>query len=157
MGYKKLDEIMELLNDELDGFNKAIDKLELLTKNTDKIKIQPDTSKIEEILGKHLNSKKDMNIKIKESILNIEKQVTKARLLPKAQLWLHYSIWIISFVIIGYLTFKISRIDDIQEKAFTKGEQQVILKMKGYFEQNPKHYQSYQNWVKEKDSAPNQK
>ena len=28
MGYKKLDEIMELLTEELDGFNKSLDKLE---------------------------------------------------------------------------------------------------------------------------------
>ena len=30
MGYKKLDEVMELLTDELDGFNKALNKLQLL-------------------------------------------------------------------------------------------------------------------------------
>ena len=43
MGYKKLDEIMELLTEELDGFNRSLDKLEKLTKNVDGIKIRPDT------------------------------------------------------------------------------------------------------------------
>ena len=38
MGYKKLDEVMELLSDELDGFNKAMDRLERLTENVDKSK-----------------------------------------------------------------------------------------------------------------------
>ncbi len=37
MGYKKLDEVMELLNDELDGFNKSVDRLERLTQNVDNI------------------------------------------------------------------------------------------------------------------------
>ena len=50
MGYKKLDEVMELLNDELDGFNKALEKLEKLTENVDNIKISPDTSQIEHML-----------------------------------------------------------------------------------------------------------
>ena len=48
MGYKKLDEVMELLSDELDGFNKSIDRLERLTQNTDNIKVIPDTSEIEQ-------------------------------------------------------------------------------------------------------------
>lgn len=157
MGYKKLDEIMELLNDELDGFNKAINRLELLTKNTDKIKIQPDTSNIENILREHLNFKKGMDLRIQESILNTQKQISKARLISKAQLWLHYSIWIISLIIIGYLSFKISRIDDIQDKAFARGERHVISNLRIYFEQNQEHYQLYQKWVKEKDSIPNQK
>ena len=50
MGYKKLDEIMELLTDELDGFNRSIVRLEQLTQNTDNIKVIPDTSEIESLL-----------------------------------------------------------------------------------------------------------
>ena len=38
MGYKKLDEVMELLTDELDGFNKALNKLQRLTKNVKDIR-----------------------------------------------------------------------------------------------------------------------
>ena len=157
MGYKKLDEVMELLNDELDGFNKAIGRLEQLTQNVDNIKIQPDTSDIERLLREHLDSEKDKNIRIQESIHNIEKHFLKARSVPKVQLWLHYSIWFISLVIIGYLAFRVSRTGDIQERAFAEGEQQIISNLRGYFDQNPEHYQSYQKWIKEKDSVPNQK
>ena len=88
---------------------------------------------------------------------NITEQISKARLVPRAQLFIHYSIWIISLIIIGYLAFKISRIDAVQEKAFAEGEQEVILNLRGYFDQNPEQYQSYQKWLKEKDSVPNQK
>ncbi len=157
MGYKKLDEVMEMLTDELDGFNKALDKLEKLTRNVDGIKIKPDTSEIERLLREHLNSEKDKNKRLQESIHNIEKHILKARAVPKAQLWFHYSIWIISLVIIGYLAFRVSRTGVIQERAFAEGEQQVISNLRGYFEQNPEHYQLYQKWIKEKDSVPNQK
>jgi hypothetical protein len=157
MGYKKLDEVMELLNDELNEFNKAIDRLEHLTKNTDNIKIQPDTSKIENMLQEHLDSEKAKNKRIQETLRNIGEQISKARMVPKVQLWLQYSIWIISLVIIGYMAFRVSRIETIQEKAFAKGEQQVISSLRGYFDENPEHYQSYRKWIKEKDSVNNKK
>ena len=157
MGYKKLDEVMELLTDELDGFNKSIVRLERLTHNVDNINIKPDTSKIESLLEEHLNSEKSKNLKLQESVHNIKEQIAKARLVPKVQLWLQYSIWFFSLVIIGYLGFKIARIDDIQERAFIEGEQEVISNLKGYFDQYPQHYESYLKWIKKKDSVPNQK
>lgn len=157
MGYKKLDEVMELLTDELDGFNKAITRLERLSQNTDNIKITPDTSEIERLLREYLESEKTKTERLKESVQEIRNQILKARLVPKIQLWIHYSIWFISLVVIGYLTFKVSGISSVQEKAFAKGEQEVISNLKGYFDQNPGHYKSYQKWLREKDSVPNQK
>ncbi|MBD0852579.1 DUF6730 family protein [Maribacter arenosus] len=156
MGYKKLDEIMELLSDELDGFNKSLEKLEGLTKNMDNIEIKPDTSQIDYLLKEHLDTEKAKSSRLQESILIIGKQISRARLVPKTQLWVHYSIWSISLVIIGYLAFRVSRIDHIQQKAFLEGRQQVISDLKGYFERYPGHYESYQKWIKEKNSAPNQ-
>ncbi|WP_437373385.1 DUF6730 family protein [Maribacter litoralis] len=157
MGYKKLDEVMELLTDELDGFNKSIVRLERLTQNMDNIKVIPDTTEIESLLREHLNSEKANNSKLQESVQGIRHQILKARLVPKIQLWIHYSIWFISLVIIGYLTFKVSGISAVQEKAFAKGEQEVISHLKGYFDQYPQHYESYRKWIKKKDSVPNQK
>ena len=157
MGYKKLDEIMELLTDELDGFNKSLVRLERLTQNTDNLKIKADTTEIERLLREHLNSEKANNSRLDESVRGITEQISKARLVPRSQLWLHYSIWITSLIIIGYLAFKVSRIDEMKEKAFAKGEQEVISNLKEYFDQYPEHYESYRKWIKKKDSVPNQK
>jgi hypothetical protein len=157
MGYKKLDEVMELLTDELDGFNKSIDRLERLNQNVENIKVIPDTSEIESLLREHLNSEKVNTERLQESVQDIRSQMLKARLVPKAQQWMQYSIWFISLVIIGYLALQVSRIGEVQEKVFTEGEQEVISSLKGYFDQNPGHYESYQKWLKEKDSVPNQK
>lgn len=149
MGYKKLDEIMELLSDELDGFNKSINRLERLTQNVENIKIKPDTAEIERMLLEHLNMQKDKGKVLQESINNIENHIVRARLVPKVQVWLHYSIWFISLVIIAYLAFRVSRTPDIQQRAFAEGEQQVISNLKGYFDQNPEQYRSYRKWIKE--------
>jgi hypothetical protein len=134
-----------------------LDKLEKLTKNVDNIKIKPDTSQIEYLLREHLDSEKAKNSKLQESVLNMEKRISKARLVPKTQVWLQYTIWFMCLVIIAYLVLQVSRIDHIQQKAFLEGRQQVISDLKGYFDQNPKHYESYQKWLKEKDSVPDQK
>jgi hypothetical protein len=157
MGYKKLDEVMELLTDELDGFNTSINRLERLAQNVKNIKIKPDTSEIERMLFKYLELEKQNNLKLQESLRNIEKRITKARLVTKVQLWLHYSIWFFSLLIIGYLAFKVSRTPDIRERAFAEGERQAVSNLKAYFENNPEQYQAYQKWIKEKDSVPNQK
>lgn len=157
MGYKKLDEVMELLNDELDGFNKSLIRLEGLTQNVDDIKIKPDTAEIQRMLLEHLNMQKDKGKVVQESIHHIENLLLKAKSVPKIQVWLHYSIWFISLVIIGYLAFRVSRTHDIRQRAFAEGEQQVISNLKGYFDQNPGQYRSYRKWIKEKDSVSNQK
>ena len=157
MGYKKLDEVMELLNDELDGFNKALEKLEKLTENVDNIKISPDTSQIEHMLKEHLNSERTKSERIQGSLQNFGQQISKARMVPKAQLWLQYAVWAISLVIIGYLSFQVSRIDQIQQGAFLDGKQAVIKDLKSYFDQYPEYYKTYQNWIKEKDSVPDEK
>ncbi len=78
MGYKKLDEVMELLTDELDGFNNSIVRLEHLTQNVENIKIKPDTSEFERLLGEHLTSEKTKNLKLQESVHKIEVQISKA-------------------------------------------------------------------------------
>jgi hypothetical protein len=157
MGYKKLDEVMELLNDELDGFNKALERLEKLTENVDNIKIKPDTSQIEYMLNEHLNTESAKSTRIQESVQKIGQQISKARMVPKVQLWLQYAIWAVFLVTIGLLAFQVARIDRIRERSYSTGRQEVISDLKGYFDHYPEHYQTYQNWIKEKDSVPHHK
>lgn len=51
---KKMDDIMELLTDEINGFQKSIEKLENLSKNLDEVKVKADTSNVEYHLKEHL-------------------------------------------------------------------------------------------------------
>ncbi len=157
MGYKKLDEVMELLTDELDGFNTSLDKLQKLTENVDNIKIVPDTAPIEFLLKEHLRAEQAQSSRIKEALEEINKKLSNARVVPKLQLWFHYAIWFISLIIIGYLVFQVSRIDQLQEKAFSEGKQAVISELNSYFDKYPEHYKTYQNWIEEKKSIPNHK
>lgn len=157
MGYKKLDEVMELLSDELDEFNKSIVRLERLIENTDNIKVMPDTAEIESLLREHLKAEKTKSTELQKLLIGINMQISKAKLIPKVQLWIHYSIWIISLVTIGYLGFQVSRISSMKDDAFTKGRLEKMSNVQGYFIQNPEHYESYQKWRNENKRVPNQK
>lgn len=108
MGYKKLDEVMELLSDELEGFNKSIKKLEKLTQNVDNINIKADTSNIEYYLQDHLRTEKGKSQKLQEAFQRMEKQLSKSQVIPKIQLWIHYGLYIIYIIIIGNLVFKLT-------------------------------------------------
>ena len=157
MGYKKLDEIMELLTDELDGFNKALAKLQRLTKNVEDIKIIPDTEKIERMLKTHLRHEKEQTSRLRESVRSLEECLAKASVISKFQKWNQYSIWAVSLLIIGYLAFKVSRIQELQEESFELGQKEIIENLQGYFDQYPEHLETYLQWKKERDSVPNQK
>ncbi len=148
---------MELLSDELDGFDKALDRLERLTQNVDNINIRPDSTEMETMLREHLTAEKAKISRLEGSLQNIGERVSKSSLIPKARLWLHYSIWIVSLIVIGYLSFRVSGIYDIREKAFAKGQEQVISSLRDYFARNPGHYESYLKWTEENKSVPNQK
>jgi hypothetical protein len=157
MGYKKLDEIMELLTDELDGFNKALNKLQRLTKNVEDIRILPDTSEIEQLLENHLKQEKEKTLNLQESVRSLKERLAKASVISRFRLWLHYSIWTISLLIICYLVFKVAEIEEIREESFSEGRQEVITSLRGYFDQYPEYYEDYEQWLKKNDSVPNHK
>lgn len=157
MGYKKLDEVMELLTDELDGFNKALAKLQRLTKNVEDIRILPDTSQIENLLETHVRHEKERTVKLQESICSLKERLAKASVISILRLWVHCSIWAISLFIICYLAFKVSKMEEIREESYSEGRQEVITSLRGYFDQHPEHYKEYEQWLKKKDNVPNRK
>src|SRR6056297_682828 len=157
MGYKKLDEVMELLTDELDGFNKALNKLQRLTKNVEDIRILPDTTEIEQLLENHLKREKEKTLNLQESVRSLKELLAKASVISRFRFWLHYYIWASSLLIICYLVFKVAKIEEIREESFSKGRQEVITNLRGYFDQYPEYYEDYEQWLKKKDSVPNHK
>lgn len=148
---------MELLTNELDGFNRALNKLQRLTKNVEDIRIIPDTEKIELMLEAHLSQEKEQTSRLKDSIHSLEERLEKASVVSKFQKWFHYSIWVISLIIIGYLSFKVSRMKELQEESFELGQQEIIENLQGYFNEHPVHLKTYLQWKKENDSVPSQK
>jgi hypothetical protein len=120
MSYKKLDEVMELLNDELDGFGKSITRLEKLTQNTENIKIKADTSGIEYLLKEHLRTERDKSDRLQEAFQNMVNQLSKSSVIPKDQMYIHNSIYFISLIIIGCLIFNQTQLTKKHENDVVK-------------------------------------
>lgn len=146
MGYKKLDEVMELLADELDGFNKSIDRLKQLTENVDNIKVEASTDNIQKLLHRHLEKEKWNMESIDQNTDTIRKAVITAKVIPRTVFWLMIAVWTISLVTICYLGIKVSRLDSIREKSFESGRQEVITTLRGFFDENPGLMESYETW-----------
>jgi len=146
MGYKKLDEVMELLTDELDGFKKSIDRLKKLTENVDNIKVEASTDDIQKLLHKHLEKEKWNMESIDQNTDTIRKAVINAKVIPRTLFWLTIAVWTISIVTICYLGIKVSRLDSIREKSFESGRQEVITNLSGFFDENPGLYDSFEEW-----------
>lgn len=116
---KKLDDIMELLTDEINGFQKSIKKLEGLSKGLNEVKV--DTSKLEYHLREHLGHQKIIHSHNNRTLNDINKKLKRAKLIPKWLLVLFLSALIIMSMAIAYLSFHVVQLNK-KEKALEMKE-----------------------------------
>ncbi|WP_350289219.1 DUF6730 family protein [uncultured Croceitalea sp.] len=116
---KKLDDIIELLTDEIDGFQNSIKKLEGLSKGLNEVKV--DTSKLEYHLKEHIRHQERVQLNNKRTLNDIDKKLKRAKLIPKWLLVLFLSALIIMSMAIGYLSFQVIQLNK-NEKAVAKKE-----------------------------------
>ncbi|PRX55375.1 DUF6730 family protein [Flagellimonas meridianipacifica] len=121
---KKLDDIMELLTDEINGFQNSIKKLEALSKGFNQIKV--DTSKFEYHLKEHLRHQERIQSQNKRTLNDIDKKLKRAKLIPKWLLVLFLSVSIILSMTIGYLSFQVVQLNK-KEKAVSMKEKVELL------------------------------
>ena len=74
-----MDEIMELLSDEIDGFNRSIKKLEVLSKKWDELKIKADTSTIEFHIKENLRKSEQSMDRYSYKVREIQEDIKKAQ------------------------------------------------------------------------------
>ena len=111
---KKLDAIMELLTDEINGFQNSIKKLEGLSKGLNEVKV--DTSKLEYHLKEHLRHQERIQSNNNRTFNDINKKLKRAKLIPKWLLVLFLSLLIILNMVMGYLSFQVVQLNK-KEKA----------------------------------------
>ncbi|MEO1486821.1 MAG: DUF6730 family protein [Bacteroidota bacterium] len=121
---KKLDDIMELLTDEINGFQNSIKKLERLSQGLSEVKV--DTSKLEYHLKEHLRHQERGQLNNKRTLNDIDKKLKRAKLIPKWLLVLFLSALIIMSMAIGYLSFQVVQLNK-KEKALAMKEKVELL------------------------------
>ena len=115
---------MELLTDEINGFQNSIKKLEGLSKGFNEIKV--DTSKFEYHLKEQLRHQKRIQSHNDNTLNDIHQKLKRAKLIPKWLLVLFLSVLVIQSMTIGYLSFHVVLLNK-KEKAVAMKEKVELL------------------------------
>src|SRR6056297_892021 len=151
----KMDEIMEVLTQEIAGFNNSIGKLEELSERFNKQKIQTDTTRLESLLKDFFNAQKVTVTSYEKRTEEVLKKIEKSRWTPKwevALLYIYLSINTIAFGYLGYYFINYElKIQDAVKEARVEG----FGRAREYFNEHPIIYKDFERWAKKKDSVPN--
>jgi len=153
----KLDEITELLTEELEGFRKSIAQLNVISGELKSSEVVRDIYTIQrELLN--LNQKQDNHFQrnTRESG-KLSEKMAAAKLTPKWLLALFCMASILTVLTFGYFGYHFIQLEDSKAEAFENGKEQVILDLKGYFDEHPEVYKDFQAWSKGQERVPNQK
>ena len=154
---KKIDEIMELLTEEIDGFNRSISKLEDLSENLQNVKIKADTSNIRFQLKEFLRLQERTMYGHKVEVEEINKAVKRAKLTPKWLLALFCVTFALTVLTTGYFGYHFIQFEENKKEAFMQGKKEAILELRDYFDDHPIIYEDFKKWARRQDSLSNKK
>ncbi|MGB5819695.1 MAG: DUF6730 family protein [Saonia sp.] len=142
----KLDEIAALLVEEINGFEKSVDRLELLKKSLHDFKIRLDTTDIDFILKRYNDHQKQASEKQRKQMADILYQIKRSILFPKWLIKLFWGLLVCIVLTLGFSVYKVSRIPEREEAAFKKGENKAVAHFRQFFEETPEAGELYKKW-----------
>jgi hypothetical protein len=153
----KLDEIMEVLTQEINGFNSSIKKLEGLTEKLHNTKVQADSSNIEFHLKDFLRSQHRTLDSYEKQMKDVLKTVKKSRWTPKWETLMLYVVICLNTIAFSYLGYYFIQFEKKREAAFITGKEEGVNEVGEYFKDHPVIYKDFRKWARKQDSVPNQK
>lgn len=154
---KKIDEIMELLTEEIEGFNRSIGKLEELSKKWDNLNVKADSSHIEFYIKEFLRQQERTMETYRKNVRETHRTIKSATLVPKWVTALFLIAIALTVFTPAYFGYHFIRFEENRKAAFEKGREEIIFELRDYFDNHPLIYRDFQKWVKKKDSVTNQK
>ncbi|MFD2588910.1 DUF6730 family protein [Croceitalea marina] len=153
----KLDEITELLTDELEGFRTAIAQLNKISGELKSSEVVRYIYTIKQQIS-DLDQKQDTHFQrsVRESG-KLSEKMADAKLTPRWLLALFCIAFTFNVLALGYFGCHFIQLEDYRAESFENGKEQVILDLKGYFDEHPEVYNDFQAWSKEQERVPNQK
>ncbi|WP_282163196.1 DUF6730 family protein [Ulvibacterium marinum] len=142
----KLDEITALLTEELEGFKKAIQKMEGIAEELDSSQVRKDISTISEKVYR-LKVDQGLHFQTQEIIVDrLNRKVNGAKLTPKWLLGLLWMAMACAMIVLGYAFYQISDLDTIKEEAYQKGREETIQQIIPFFDEHPEAKENYEKW-----------
>ena len=145
---------MELLGDELAGFEESVKKLEVLSKDLKEVKVKADSSKVERMLSEHLDGEEVLRRERGALFLEIERMVRSATIIPKWMIVLFFLSSAILFMVIGYFGYQFVNIQKLKTAEFKRGKRKTMVHFRAYFDDNPTSLAEYKTWIGKIDSVP---
>ncbi|MGB3145596.1 MAG: DUF6730 family protein, partial [Maribacter sp.] len=141
----------------LEGLRKSIAHLDAISGELKSSEVVRDIYTIKRQLS-DLDQKQDTHFQrsIRESG-KLSERMAAAKLTPKWLLALFCVASILTLLSLGYFGYHFIQLEDYKAEAFENGKDQVILDLKGYFDEHPEVYNDFQAWSKEQERVPNQK
>lgn len=153
----KMDEIMEVLTQEISGFNASIRKLEELSKKFNELEIEADTSQLEYRLDDFIEAQKRTTESYENRIESVLKKIEKSRWTPKWEAVMLYAVLCLNTAAFGYLGYYFIHYENQKQKAVLKGREKGMGRARAYFEDHPIIEKDFQKWSAKQDSVPNPK
>ena len=151
----KLDEITELLTEELEGFRKSIAQLNVISGELKSSEMVRDIYTINQQLSE-LRKKQDTHFqRSNREWGKLGEKMATAKLTPKWLLALFCIAFTLTVLALGYFGYHFVQLEDYKSEAFENGKEQIILDLKGYFDEHPEVFKGFQAWSKEQERVPN--
>jgi len=151
----KMDEIMEVLTQEIAGFNNSIGKLEELSEKFDAIEIKMDTSHLEFQIKEFLRLQSQTKDNYEKRMEEVLKKIDKSRWTPKWEVALLYIVISVNTIAFGYFGYYFINYELKMKDAISQAKQEGLGRARGYFEDHEVIYKDFQRWSKKQDSVPN--
>ncbi len=147
---------MEVLTQEISGFNKSIGKLEELSEKFKNLKVKTDTSKLEFRLDDFMKAQKLTKDSYEDRMELVLKKIEKSRWTPKWEVAVIYIVMCLNTIAFSYLGYYFVNYEQKKEAEIFKVKKESLGKAKGYFDDHPIINKDFERWAKRKDSVPNQ-
>jgi len=142
---KKIDEIMELMSDEIQDFQKGLLQMKKMTDELSYRSIPITTEVMEKQLKLFFQQQQEKEALAAVRIQSIDNKLKNAYILPKNLGMIFGSLLILFITLIGYLSFEIVTLKDKEI------EEKVTRSYSTYLQENPEQKKAYENWLSNQD------
>lgn len=142
----RIEEITALLTDEIEIFQKSVDKLAKESSNLKNLKLKVDARNVNQTLQDFIE-KLNRDYKLQQDLSNIiQSKLTHRILIPK---WIIVSFFLILGLLlmsIGYNIYQNKIMESEKNQSFNQGEYAVKEHINEFFNENPNSQKKYEKW-----------
>jgi hypothetical protein len=143
----KLDEIAEVLTEELEGFQKAIQQLEVIAKKLDHSHTLMEIENTRDGVSKLKQGQVNHFRKQRQEVHQLSQKLEGAKLIPKWLLGLFFSFLTSVMLVLGYSIFQASKIPKMEQTAYSQGESNAVRHFDRFMRERPKAGALYKEWL----------